>query len=327
MFFAHPGIASIGESYHHNRFRLLDDKDRINTVTSDERGYFFPHFELRVIIHLPDPFKIFKGDEPEKTKFMKVFYGFILVLGIAGCTQPRVSPPLNMKGTYSTLITQTGTGDTLLQKEQFKMYTDHHMIYVYPQLTDSLAIYGIGTYQIRDGKVIENIFYSSINGTRKDTFTLHIDKSDKGYQQMIEYVTNYNKRYLLTEEYKKVGENVVSPLDGAWKQIRNVHIGKNGDTVFNKRITQFKLFQSGNFIWVNTYPGHAAHASKSRFGYGEFEMNGNSKLKEVNTYSTYSNLIDTPVNIELKFLSKNMYQQTIHLSNGDKYVEIYKRLN
>lgn len=260
---------------------------------------------------------------------MKTLYSFILILGLASCTQRKISPPLNMKGTYSTLITQTvaGSGDSLLQKEQFKMYTDHHMIYVYPQLTDSLAIYGIGKYQIRDGKVIENIFYSSINGAKKDTFTLHIDKSDKGYQQVIEFVSSYNKKYLLTEEYKSVGEAVISPLDGAWKQIRNMHISKNGDTVFNKKITQFKLYQSGNFIWVNTYPGNAAHASKSRFGYGEFEMDGHSKLKEVNAYSTYANLVDTPVDIELKFLSRDVYQQTIRLSNGDKYVEMYKRLN
>lgn len=259
---------------------------------------------------------------------MKTLFALIIILALTNCIRTKVPSPLNMKGTYSTLITQPGggSGDTLIQKEQFKIYTNHHMIYVYPQITDSLAIYGIGTYQIKEGKVIENIFYTSLDGPKKDTFTLNIDKSDKGYQQVIEFVSTYNKKYLLTEDYTSIGRSATSPLDGAWKQIRNLHIKENGDIIVNKNITQFKVYQSGNFIWVNTYSNHTARSSNSKFGYGQFEMNGTSGYKELNINSTYSSLVNTPVNIELKFLSKDVYQQTIRTENNGKQVEVYKRL-
>jgi len=259
---------------------------------------------------------------------MKTLFSIIAILGLTGCLHNKTQAPLNMKGTYSTMIpaTPASSGDSVIQKEQFKMYTDHHMIYVYPQSTDSLAIYGIGTYEIRDGKVIENVFHTSLNGPKKDTFTLHIDKSDKGYQQVIEYVSNYNKRYFLRENYKKVGKAITSPLDGAWKLTKSSTIDKNGNVVVNRKITQFKLYQSGNFVWVNTYPNQKGHSTNSRFGYGEFEMNGSSSFKEINANSTHSSLVDTPVLVDLKFLNKDMYQQTIQLENDSRLVEVYRKL-
>jgi hypothetical protein len=235
---------------------------------------------------------------------------------------------LRMKGAY-LLIKQTGnsgSGDSLLKKEQLKIYTDKYMIYASPQPIDSQAIYGIGTYKIQNGKVIENVIYSTTAGSRKDVISLTVKKTPEGYTQVIAFPYQKNKKYILTEEYKKVGKPTVTPLDGAWKQTANYYITKEGDTTTNK-LTQYKVYQDGYFIWANTYAQALKNKPISSFGYGVFEMNGRDKSTEINHNSTFiTDLINIPVHIQLKFMGRDMYKQTINYENGNRSVEIYKRL-
>lgn len=234
-----------------------------------------------------------------------------------------------MQGAYSMLrqIENNGTNDSMMKNEQFKIYTDRYMMYASPRPEDSLAIYGIGTYKVQNGKVMEYVFYSSIAGAHNDTFELDIRKTPDGYSQIIVFPGDQGRNIVLTEDYKNVSKTVTSPLDGAWKQTKRMYITKDGRTMTEAPITQFKVFQSGHFIWANTMTDSATQKPISAFGYGAFEMDGNNKAIETNSNSTYkTDLIDRPVTLQLKFTGKDAYRQTIVADNGEQMIEEYERL-
>ena len=65
----------------------------------------------------------------------------------------------------------------------------------------------------------------------------------------------------------------------------------------------------------------------SAFGYGNFEMMGKNAVKETNVKSTYaSELVGKPVTLQVEFMGKDAYKQTIVFGNGAKSVEYYERL-
>src|SRR5688572_14735250 len=152
------------------------------------------------------------------------------------------STNIEMKGAYSMTkqIGNDGTKDTLLKKEQLKIYSDHYMMWASPRATDSFGEYGIGTYSQIDGKVKEYIFYTSIAGDVKDTAQLEITKLPDGYRQVIRYVDS-TSTFVLTEEYDKVGKEPTTKLDGAWRLTKDIFIDGNGDTITNHKKTQFKV--------------------------------------------------------------------------------------
>jgi hypothetical protein len=155
---------------------------------------------------------------------------------------------------------------------------------------------------------------------------LKIDKTDNGFKQVIEFLDSAKRKYTLTETYQNVGKPVTTPLDGAWKQVQNMVIQKNGDTL-HYDMTQFKVYQSGHFIWANTYQDTATKESISGFGYGTFELEDNNTSKEINSNSTFvTDLVGVPVRIQLEFMGKDSYKQTIVHQSGDKSVEVYQRL-
>lgn len=215
--------------------------------------------------------------------------------------------------------------DTVINRKQLKIFTDDHVIYAAMRFPDSLASYGIGVYDVEDGNVIEHFFYSSGNADRRDTIMLKINKSDSGYKQVYENISSQNNKYTQTEEYQMVGKADSTPLDGAWKQIENTYIAKKGDSTTNPNLTEFKVYQSGYFIWAASYPD-ANKKILTFFGYGKFEMDGDTKSKEVNILSTYPPLIDSTINIELEFQGKDTYKQTIVQRDGSRSIEIYQRL-
>ena len=236
---------------------------------------------------------------------------------------------LNMQGAYSMIkqMVSDGTTDSLRKREQFKIYTDRYMIYASSQLTDSLADYGIGTYKMQDGKLIEYVFFTSSDGARKDSFELKINKTGDGYTQIIEFpADSQGRKFILTEDYKHVGKAATTPLDGAWKQTKVMYTPKNGSTITDENPTQFKVYQSGHFIWANTTQDSATNKPVSFFGYGSFTMEGKNKSKEINTNSSFvSDLVAKPVMLQLEFIGKDVYQQTILTPEG-KQIEVYQRL-
>jgi hypothetical protein len=65
-----------------------------------------------------------------------------------------------MQGAYSMIkqVGNNGLQDTLLKKEQLKIYSDRYMMYASPRATDSFGEYGIATYNVKGDTVFENIF-------------------------------------------------------------------------------------------------------------------------------------------------------------------------
>lgn len=255
---------------------------------------------------------------------MKKLLPLLLIIALSDCTQRDT---LTMKGAYS-MNSQTvnyGAADTSIKRKQMKIYTDDHVIYAAMRFPDSLASYGIGTYDIEDGKVVEHFFYTSANADKRDTFILKIDKSANGYKQSYDHLSAQNRKYSQVEEYETIGKADSTALDGAWKLTKNYYIQKSGDTTSNPNITEFKVYQSGQFIWAASYPD-SANRRLTFFGYGRYEMNGNNASKEVNTLSTYPPIIDSTFNIQLEFMGKDSYKQTIVQRDSARSVEVYERL-
>jgi hypothetical protein len=261
-----------------------------------------------------------------KTNFMKKLFPLLLIVVLSNCSK-KENP--NMKGAY-LMVSQTqndGSKDTVINRRQMKIYTDEHVIYAAMRLPDSLASYAVGTYRTEHGNVVEHYYYSSATQFREDSFHLEIEKTDTGYRQVIEDLPSQGKTVKLTEVYRNVGNSDSTPLNGAWKQTESFNINTKGDTTSNENIVQqLKVYQAGHFIWTSTYLS-PAKKTQIFFGYGTFQMDGGNKSKETNTLSTYPPLIDSTVNIDVEFMGKDSYKQTIfYPSTNNKSVEIYERL-
>lgn len=238
------------------------------------------------------------------------------------------STEASMKGAYSMTkqIGNDGTKDTLLKKEQLKIYSDHFMMYASPRATDSFGEYGIATYSHNGDRVRENIFYTSTAGEVRDTAILEISKLPNGYKQVIRYVDS-SGTFVITEEYDKVGKEPATKLDGAWKQTKDIFIDKNGDTTRNTTKTQFKIYEAGYFIWANPNKDPASNNFYSAYGYGTYKLLNDTTSQETNINSTfYTQLVGKPVEIKLEFDGSDKYKQTIGGPNGEKSVELYERL-
>jgi hypothetical protein len=235
-----------------------------------------------------------------------------------------------IKGAYTMsrqMITR-GTQDTVLNTQQLKLYTNNYFIYVHPHDADSLAEYGIGTYIIQGGKIMEYPFYTSSGGARQDSFELLVNTRTNGYSQIINFPDQQSGNFILTEDYTNVSKKANTPMDGAWKEVMTTTITKNGEKTTDTHPVQFKVYESGYFIWVNTVTNGGTQHPISRYGYGTFKMLGKNQIQETNIRSTYNkSLVNKPVNIQIKFMGNNNYEQTIIGDNGDKTIERYERLH
>src|SRR6476469_6334115 len=72
----------------------------------------------------------------------------------ATITSNQASGNLAMPGAYAMLmqIMNDGNRDSILNVQQFKIYTDRHFMYAHALPGDSLAYYGVGTYRIDNGR-------------------------------------------------------------------------------------------------------------------------------------------------------------------------------
>lgn len=257
-----------------------------------------------------------------------LFTAMLVIPGIYSYAQQPdlVKEPtaLKMKGAY-TLLKQT-INDSTINVQQQKMFTDKYMMYAHKRAQDSLAEYGIGTYRIENGKVIENILYTN-QGPRSNTFELVVAKEGDSYSQVINFpVDSQGTTAILTESYKSIGSNLVTPLDGTWKQIKSVTIMNDGKTVVTDDPIQFKMYESGNFLWTHSWKDDKGNLLSS-YGYGNFRMDGNNKAVETPTSSTYSTELEgKAINLDLKFIGKDKYEQTILYPDGTRTTETYERM-
>lgn len=254
---------------------------------------------------------------------------FGLVLNAQQPTSITVKTKGGLQGAYAMLkqVVNDGKKDSLMQVEQQKIYTDRYMMYAHRLPGDSLAEYGIGTYTFENGKVVEDVFFTSGSGAQNNQVELDISQSTGGYTQVIHYpVDDQGISYTLTEEYKTVSRPLSTPIDGAWKQTKSTYIPKTGNISVNSTPTQFKVFESGYFIWANTIQDSASHKPLSFFGYGTFDMKGN-EIIENNTHSSFAaDVIGKPVTLKIQFKGNDSYTQTIVWPDGGRSVEVYQRM-
>lgn len=266
---------------------------------------------------------------------MKNIIALLAICSFAACqsntsNQSSTSDSTNieMKGAYSMTkqIGNDGTKDTLLKKEQLKIYSDRYMMWASPRATDSFGEYGIATYSMEGDKVKEYVFYTSTAGEVKDTAELEIAKLPNGYRQVIRFIDS-SSTFILTEDYDKVGKEPDTRLDGAWELTGDIFIDGKGDTITNHKKTQFKIYQSGYFIWANPNKDPSSNNFYSAYGYGTYKMLNDTTSQETNINSTfYSLLVGKPVEVHIEFVGTDKYKQTISSGAEGRSVEIYQRL-
>lgn len=225
----------------------------------------------------------------------------------------------------------SGNGTEAMNTAQLKIYTDKYMMYAHRRSqTDSMADFGVGTYKVENGKIIENVFFTN-DGPQNNAFELVISKLGSGYRQVIDFPgNNPGKHYILTEDYKNASDKMVSPLDGAWKLVNLMYVDKDGKEMkieVDEQTGQYKFYESGHFMWGNRWKDEQTGKIHTGYGYGTFRMNAPNAAAEYNESSTYTTaLVGKTMNLNLKFIGNDRYQQTIESSNGTKQIETYERL-
>jgi len=191
---------------------------------------------------------------------------------------------------------------------------------------ERVSSFGIGSYSVSDGNVIENVIYRGADTTVSTNLApakLDIKKTPRGYIQVIPALeVAQGQKIKLTEEYESVGTAAKSPLDGAWKEAGTyVVIGK--DTTRNE-VTQYKIYYAGHFLWGQSY----LDSTKKNFtaiGFGTFKMNGTNKMTETVMASTYSSINGQTNDIDITMNGKDKFKLSITYPTG-KLVEFYERL-
>jgi len=253
----------------------------------------------------------------------------IVLLGMVSCNNADKKETQHMPGAYN-MLSQTandGTKDTVFAgQKQLKIYTEDYMMYANINSPDSVSGFGIGTYTADSGKVVEQVIdveSDTAGNPVTNSFTLLIEKTPKGYKQVIPEMEAFGRKWTLTETYDSVGTSEKSPLDGAWKETKNYYI-KGMDTSVSMPL-QYKTYYAGHFIWGHVYKD-STNKSNTGIGFGTFKMDGTNKLKETVDASTYYQVRGKTVDIDVELNGADEFKQTITNPDGTKNVEVYKRL-
>ncbi|MDB5198528.1 MAG: hypothetical protein JWO92_491 [Chitinophagaceae bacterium] len=260
---------------------------------------------------------------------MKILIGAVMLF-IIGCNTSDKKENASMPGAYKMLsqhVKSDSTDTTYTSLQQMKIYTDDYMMYVTVNSPDSVSSFGIGTYTSDKDTVTENVIYSASDTSKNETaatFKLVIEKTGKGYKQIIPDMLSRGQHITLTEEYESAGTATKSLLDGAWKQTKSYWVtGK--DTTVSSGVTQFKTYYAGHVIWGNTYADSASKIHTS-IGFGTFVMNGDNKVKESMTASSIYQVRGHDFDMDITMNGTDGFTQTMNNKDGSKSVEIYERL-
>ena len=251
------------------------------------------------------------------------------MLFIIGCNTSDKKENVAMPGAYKMLsqsIKSAQTDTTYTSLQQLKIYTDGYMMYANVNPSDSAGSFGIGSFTSDKDTVTENVIYNASDTSKTDnpgSFKLAIEKTGKGYKQVIPDISFQGQNIKLTEEYESVGTTTKSPLDGAWKQTRSYYVSGKDTSVGQG--TQYKTYYAGYVIWGNTY-SDSANKTHTSIGFGKFEMNGNNKLKESMIASTSYQVRGQDFDIDIEMNGADGFTQTIGNKDGTKVVETYERL-
>ncbi len=263
---------------------------------------------------------------------MKLITAIVLLAVICSCNNtgtPTKNEAMSITGAYTMLSQSVNDGKmdtTYTNLKQLKIYTPDYMMYANVNPADSVSGFGIGTYSLDSGKIKENVIYNASDTAASDNpgiFTLLIEKTDKGYKQVIpEIVMSNNTKVKLTEAYDAAGTAAASPLDGAWKEVKAYSI-KGKDTTM-RTATQYKTYYAGHFIFGHTYKD-SANKLHTGMGFGTFTSEGANKIKENVIASTYSSIRGKSFDIAIEMTGTDAYKQTL-TENGETGVEFYERL-
>jgi hypothetical protein len=253
---------------------------------------------------------------------------FLFLFAAIACNNAKKETPA-MPGVY-LMLSQSVKGEkidtTYTTLNQLKIYTDDHFMYANVNPADSVSAFGIGTYSADTGAVIEHRIFSAADSTSSaspSTFKLEVEKTGKGYRQVIPAFELQGQKYRLTEEYQSQDTASTSPLDGAWKQIKYYYI-KGKDTSAENNV-QYKTYYEGHFIWGQSYTD-SAKKTHTGIGFGTFTMDGTNKAKETVASSNYSQIIGMIFNLDISMNGSDGFSQTITNSDGSKTIEVYQRL-
>lgn len=259
---------------------------------------------------------------------MKQFIFIFIVLAAVSCNTSKKEAP-QMQGAYfmtSQIIDNGKSQQKLTDLKQLKIYTDSFMMYTQVNPSDSVSAFGVGYYTSGDGAVTENDIYAardSIIDTNPGTYTLKINKTPDGYEQIIPEILIDSVKSRLTEEYQSTGKDLKTPLDGVWKETE-YYIIKGNDTTRQKR-TQYKAFYAGYFMYGHNYVDSSGK-NFTGIGFGTFTMDGDNKINETDLNSTYSIAVGQTFPIDIELNGSEKYKQTIVNADGTKSVEFYERL-
>ncbi len=250
----------------------------------------------------------------------------VFLLAIIACNSAEKKEALSISGAYS-MLSQSIKGDsvdtTYTTLQQLKIFTGDHMMYANVNPSDSVSSFGVGTYSISADSISENVLFSAGDSLSDDTlrtYTLLIEKTPKGYKQIIPAIGTPPVK--LTEEYESAGDTISTALDGVWKMVRVTYI-KGKDTVTNKPV-QYKTYYAGQVAWGVSY-ADSLKKLHTGIGFGKFELNG-TKLKEFMKASTFSEVRGHEFNIDIELNGADGYTQTTVNPDGSKNIEVYQRV-
>ena len=85
---------------------------------------------------------------------MKNILALILLALTLSCNdKPEVAPSIAGAYYMTRQIINDGSKDSMIDRKQLKIYTDRHMMFATPNLTDSFATFGIAEYKLDGAKL------------------------------------------------------------------------------------------------------------------------------------------------------------------------------
>lgn len=252
-------------------------------------------------------------------------YNFILILIIfliAGCVSSEEGR--DMSGIYriESSSRKNAKTDTLIATQnQFKLYTDKY--YAYANLTnDSNVVFGIGYYNLKGNHLNENNLFSTSKLDSSQSYELNIERTDLGYRQIIEKIKIEGLNTRLIEDYVSIPAAGSTVLDGTWKLISFCKVLPNSRTCEQR--VQYKVFHKGYFMFLQGIKN--GNDYRKSFGFGHFDYN-NDTLIETNLFTSFTKMADQQVNINVKFINEDEFEQTISSDlDSVTVVERYKKL-
>ena len=254
---------------------------------------------------------------------------FIIV--VFSCGMNSKQDTVDISGAYS-LIQEESKG-TLKDSasadiNKIKIYTKDYYMYATKIISDSVTSFEIGTYNLDEEKLIEDVIFSSFGTTSYEptNFIFDINKTEEDQLRIIKDSNSVQRgKTSYIENYKYIGKKSSSIVDGAWQQT-DTYAVEGKDTIWDKG-SNFKIMYDGYFIWGDFHMNSVIQKQDTYIGFGTFEIMGDSKIAERTIKSNWESNEGKTFYLDLEFINDDKFKQSILDSiNGIRYIEVYQRL-